>query len=458
MKPPPTTIEPDTKLSERDRLDAPNAAEPRAKTANNPYPDLDLTETKPSSNHWVIWICIFALIGFGCYKLYQFEANKKTAFASQRGAMLRPHAIPVVAATAYTGDMPVFLQGLGTVTAFNTVTVKPRIDGQLVAVTFHEGQFVNKGDVLAQIDPSPFDVALQQAQGNLAQAQGNLVKDQAALRDAQVNYVRDQDLFKDQIIAKQQLDTQLATADQIRGSIEADKAAIAADQAAIASAKLNLTWTKITAPISGRIGLRLVDAGNIVHASDANGLAVITQLQPIAVLFNIPEDQLPPVLDKLRHGATMRAEAYDRDQTRKIADGTLLTVDNEIDTTTGTSRLKAVFPNADFALFPNQFVNIRLWLDTRHGAIIIPAVAIQRGPNGTFVYLVQPDDTVTVRPVKTGITVANNVSIQEGLQGGDRVVVDGAEKLTEGSKVSIRQGNGATGRRSSNAESSGSAE
>jgi multidrug efflux system membrane fusion protein len=448
MKLPPLTTEPSLPSSQTNSAEQQRPSEP-VRSNENLYPDLDLDPQKPSSNHWLIWICIFALIGFGCYKLYQFETGKQTAIAAKKGAMMRPHAIPVVAATAYNGNLPVFLQGLGTVTAFNTVTVKPRIDGQLIAVTFREGQFVHKGDVLAEIDPAPFQVALEQAEGNLAQAKGNLAKDQAALRDAQVNYVRDQDLFKDQIIAKQQLDTQLATADQVRGSIEADKAAIAADQAAIGSAKLNLTWTKITAPISGRIGLRQVDAGNIVHATDTTGLAVITQLQPIAVLFSIPEDQLPPVLEKLRQGATLRVEAYDRDQTKKLADGTLLTVDNEIDPTTGTSRLKAIFPNENLALFPNQFVNVKLWLDTERNTTVIPAVAVQRGPTGTFVYMVQPDNTVTVRPVKLGISVANNVSVQDGLKPGEEVVVDGAEKLNEGSKVVLRQGNGSQRSRAS---------
>jgi membrane fusion protein, multidrug efflux system len=325
------------------------------------------------------------------------------------------------------------------VTAFNTVTVKTRVDGQLISVNFKEGQNVRKGEVLAQIDPRPYQVALDQAKGNLDQAKGTLAKDRAALQDAQINYVRDQQLYKDQIIAKQQLDTQLATADQVRGSIEADQASIAAAQAAIDNAKLNLTYTKITAPIAGRIGLRLVDQGNMIHASDANGIAVITQLQPIAVLFSIPEDQLPPVLQKLRRNVTMRVDAYDRDQKQKLAQGTLLTVDNEIDTTTGTSRLKAVFPNSDDALFPNQFVNIRLWLDTKRGAIILPAVAIQRGPTGTFLYLLRDDDTVAVRQVKVGLSVANDVSIDEGIAPGDRVVVDGAEKLTDGMKVTVRQ-------------------
>ncbi len=401
-------------------------------------PNLDLEEETPSSNYWWVWLLVFAVIAYGCYRLYQYENGRKAAVAAKKGS-LRPRSIPVVAAAARQGDMPVYLQGLGTVTAFNTVTVKTRIDGQLVSVNFKEGQFVHEGDVLAEIDARPYQVALDQANGVLAQGKGNLAKDEAALGDAQANYVRDQQLFKESIIAKQQLDTQLATADQLRGSIAADQASIASAQAAINSAKLNVVYTKITAPISGRIGLRLVDSGNMVHAADTTGIAVITQLQPIAVLFSIPEDQLPPVLKKLRDGAKLPAEAYDRDNIQKLADGTLLTVDNEIDPTTGTSRLKAVFPNTDYALFPNQFVNVRLSLETKHDAVIIPAVAIQRGPTGTFVYLVQPNDTVTVRPVKIGLTEGNDVSIDDGLQANDSVVTDGAEKLTDGMNVTIRQ-------------------
>jgi multidrug efflux system membrane fusion protein len=390
-----------------------------------------------SARYWWVWLLVFGIIAYGCYRLYVYETGKKAVMAAKKGA-LRPHNIPVAAAKAHQGDMPVYLQGLGTVTPFNTVTVKTREDGQLESVNFKEGQYVHQGDVLATLDARPFQVALDQANGNLDQAKGTLAKDQAALRDAQVNYVRDQELFKEQIIAKQQLDTQLATADQIRGSIEADNAAIAAANAAIASAKLNLTYTKITAPIGGRIGLRLVDVGNMVHAADATGLAIIAQIEPIAVLFTLPEDQLPQVLGKLRQGAPLRADAYDRDQRQKLAEGTLLTVDNQIDTTTGTSRLKAIFPNSDGALFPNQFVNVRLWLDTKHNVTIIPAVAIQRGPTGTFVYVVQEDNTVAARPVKIGLSEGNDVSIDDGLQPGDNVVIDGAEKLTDGMQVTLR--------------------
>jgi membrane fusion protein, multidrug efflux system len=416
----------------------PTALEPNP-TPHPTGPAGDLDAAPGSSNRWWVWLLVFAVIAFGCYKLYQYETGKKAALAAATKGIMKPADISIVAAAARRGDMPVYLHGLGTVTAFNTVTVKTRVDGQLIGVRFQEGQNVQKGEVLAEIDPRPYQVALDQANGNLDEAKGTLAKDKAALQDAQVNYVRDQQLYKENIIAKQQLDTQLATADQVRGSIEADQAAIAAAEAAINSAKLNLSYTKITAPISGRIGLRLVDAGNMVHAADANGLAVITQLQPIAVLFSIPEEQLPPVLERLRKNVTMRTDAYDSNDVHELAEGKLLTVDNEIDTTTGTSRLKAVFPNSDYALFPNQFVNVRLWLDTKRGAIIAPAVAIQRGPTGTFVYLVKNDSTVAVRPVRVGLTVGNNVSIDEGIEPGDRVVVDGAEKLTDGMKVTVRQ-------------------
>lgn len=430
----PSTLEPrrpETEMPDSDE------AQPLHTHASH-LPKLEEGGSGPSSNHWWVWILVFAAIGFGCYKLYQVESAKKATALSMKGKM-QPRAMPVIAATAYSGNMPVYLQGLGTVTAFNTVNVKPRINGQLISVNFKEGQFVKKGDLLAQIDPRSYQVALSEAQANLQQAKGNLARDQAALEDAQLTYQRDQELYNNKIIAKQQLDTQRAAVDQNRGSIQADQAAIATDQAAIDAAKLNLVYTKIVAPIGGRIGLRLVDAGNIVQTSDPNGIAVITQLEPVSVIFNLPEQQIPSVLDRLRQGATLRTEAYDRNNTHKIADGTLLTVDNQIDTATGTARLKAVFPNKDHHLFPNQFVNIRLWLNTQKGAIIVPAAAIQRGPSGTFVYVVKSDDTVEVRPVKVGITQGTNVSIDDGLKAGEPVVIDGAEKLTEGAKVRLRK-------------------
>lgn len=430
----PSMLEPHRTEAQR-----PDSNEPKPLHPHSPLlPELETGRPGPSRNHWWVWIVVFAAIGFGCYKLYQFESAKKQAGVAMKGK-LRPRAMPVVAATAIQGNMPVFLQGLGTVTAFNTVNVKPRINGQLVSVNFTEGQFVNKGQLLAQIDPRPYEVALSQAEANLQQAKGNLARDQATLEDAQINFQRDQELYNAKIIAKQQLDSQRAAMDQNRGSIQADQAAIATDQAAIDAAKLNLVYTKIVAPIAGRIGLRLVDVGNIVSTTDPNGIAVITQLQPISVIFNLPEGQIPSVLDRLRQGARLRTEAYDRNNTHKIADGNLLTVDNQIDTATGTARLKAVFPNEDHKLFPNQFVNIRLWLNTQKNVTIIPTAAIQRGPSGTFVYVVKADDTVEARPVKVGITQGTNISIDDGLKPGEKVVVDGAEKLTEGAKVRLRQ-------------------
>jgi multidrug efflux system membrane fusion protein len=300
----------------------------------------------------------------------------------------------------------------------------------LIAVHFTEGQYVNKDELLAEIDPRPFQVQLESAEGQLA-------RDQAQLNDARVNLARYQALWDAKVIAKQQLDTQGALVGQYQG-------AITADQSAIDNAKLQLTYAHITAPIAGRIGLRLVDVGNIIHAADANGLALIAQLQPIAVLFTIPADNLPPVLKKLQAGIKLAVDAYDRDDRNKLASGSLLTVDNQIDPSTGTSRLKAVFPNTDNALFPNQFVNCRLLLDTRHNVVIVPSPAIQRGPSGSYVYVVKPDQTVAMRPVTVGIAEGNDVEVTNGLAGGDIVITDGQEKLQDGSKVDAKAP-GATG-------------
>ena len=325
----------------------------------------------------------------------------------------------------------VYFNGLGTVTAFNTVTVRSRVDGQIVNVAFREGQFVHEGDVLVQIDPRPFQVQLEQAEGQLA-------KDQAQRKDAEVNLERYKLLFNEGVIPKQQLDTQAALVGQFDGAIKSD-------QSQVDNAKLQLTYCRITAPINGRVGLRLVDPGNIVHANDTNGLVVITQLQPIAVLFSLPQDELPQVSAKLRAGIQLTVDAYDRDDTLKIATGKLLTMDNEIDPTTGTYKLKAVFSNADNALFPNQFVNVHLLVDTMHDLTIVPAPAIQRGPQGTYVYAVASDNSVKIRPVTIAQTTGNRIGLSGGLNGGELVVVDGQDKLQDGSKVNptVANGNGA---------------
>ncbi|MBI3781807.1 MAG: MdtA/MuxA family multidrug efflux RND transporter periplasmic adaptor subunit [Deltaproteobacteria bacterium] len=333
-------------------------------------------------------------------------------------------AVPVVAVIVRQGNIPVYLNGLGSVTAFNTVTVKSRVDGQIDKIVFQEGQFVHAGDLLAVIDPRPFEVQLTQAQGQMA-------RDVAQLKAAQIALKRYAELVGRDFIPKQQYDDQLAQVGQSEGAIKAD-------QGLIDNARLQLTYSRITAPISGRVGLRLVDLGNVVHANDTNGLLIITQVQPIAVVFSLPEDNLQRVLTRLRSGSPLPAEAYDRSGQKRIATGTLLTVDNQIDTTTGTTRLKAVFPNEDNALFPNQFVNVRLLVDTLQGTLIVPSAAVQRGPQGTFVYVVKEDNSVDVRAVGTGTSEGMDTAIDSGLTAGERVVVDGVDKLRAGSVVQVR--------------------
>jgi len=330
-------------------------------------------------------------------------------------------AIPVAVSPAALKDMPVYLTGLGSVTAFNTVSVRSRVDGQLIQVNVKEGQDVKKGQLLAQIDPRPFQVQLEQGQAQL-------FRDQAQLRDAQLNYQRFKDLLHESgAMSQQQVDTQKAQADQLEGAVRAD-------QAAIDNAKLQITYSRITSPIDGRIGLRLVDVGNIVHATDQNGLFVITQLHPIAVIFTLPEDSLRSVSQQMKHG-TLDVDAYARDNQTKLATGKLQTIDNQIDQQTGTAKLKAVFSNADNMLWPNQFVNVRLLLDVKKNSIIVPSAAVQRGPQGTFVYLVKQDKTVEVRPVAVTLAQGNQSAIGSGLQAGDVVVTDGQDKLQQGMTV-----------------------
>ena len=330
---------------------------------------------------------------------------------------------PVIAAAARTGSIDVYLNALGTVTPRNAVVVKSRVDGQLMRVAFKEGQVVKAGELLAEVDPRPFQV-------QLAQAQGQMAKDQALLRNAQVDLERYRTLLAQDSIAKQQVDTQEALVRQYEGTLQAD-------QAAIDSAKLQLTYSRVTAPIGGRVGLRQVDPGNIVHASDANGLVMITELQPITVLYPIPEDNVPQVMRRMASGQPIVVDAWDRDQKVKLASGKLLTVDNQIDTTTGTVKLRAEFPNTDLALFPNQFVNIRMLVQTLTDATLVSSAAIQRGAPGTFVYIVKGDQTVAVSPVKLGPVQGEVTAIVSGVSAGDMVVVDGTDKLREGAKVEL---------------------
>ena len=398
----------------------------------------------PSKTLWWPWLVVIAVLAVGGWYYRSVKNANASADAATPGAPSKGKGgfgaggmvVPVVVATAQRGDLPVYFNGLGTVTAFNTVTVRSRVDGQLVSIAFKEGQFVHEGDHLAQIDPRPFQVQLEQAQGQLA-------KDQAQRRDAEVNLERYKLLFKEGVIPQQQLDTQGALVGQFDG-------AITSDISQIDNAKLQLTYSRITAPISGRIGLRLVDVGNIVHASDTTGLLVITQLQPISVIFSLPQDQLPQVNAKLHAGVQLTVDAYDRDDTAKIASGKLQTIDNQIDLTTGTYKLKSMFTNADNSLFPNQFVNVHLLVDTLHNLTIVPTAAIQRGPQGTYVYAATKDpvskETVSkINSVTIAQTTGNSVGLSAGLNPGDIVVIDGQDKLQDGTKINPSPASGSNG-------------
>ena len=331
--------------------------------------------------------------------------------------------MPVLAATVRRGDIDVVINALGTVTALNTATVKARVDGQLARINFRDGQLVKTGDVLAEIDPRPFQIQLDQANGQL-------VRDQALLANARIDYERYAGLLAKDSIAKQQVDAQESLVHQYEGTVLTDRAQVD-------NAKLQLGFTRITTPISGRLGLRQIDVGNMIHGADTNGLVVITQTQPIYVIFAIPADNISAILTRLNARESLLVEAFDRDGKNKLTSGKLLTADNQIDTTTGTVKFKAEFTNGDNKLFPNQFVNARLRIETRHDAILVPVAAIQRGTPGTFVYVVGADQSVTVRPVTLGPIYADTVAIEKGLAAGEQLVVDGADKLREGAKVEV---------------------
>jgi multidrug efflux system membrane fusion protein len=358
------------------------------------------------------------------------QAAQAPAVQPRGGGRFNPYAtaMPVVVAPAATGDIDITLNALGTVTSLATVTIKSQLSGYLVNVAYTEGQVVKKGDLLAEIDSRPYQLALQNAQGALA-------RDQAMLQSAELDLKRYQDLIKTNAIPRQQLDQQVATVDQ-------DKANILSDQAQIETQKLNILYCHITAPVDGKVGLRLVDQGNYVTPGDATGLVVITQFQPITVIFPIAEDDLPRVTRRLNAAKTLPITAFDRSGAKKIATGELKTIDNQIDTTTGTIKLRAEFANGDETLFPNQFVNVRLLVDTLKGVTVVPQAAIQRGAPGTFVYLLNKDQKVTVQKVKLGPSSGERVAVEEGLSPGDNVVIDGADKLRNDAKVVPRDTNG----------------
>src|SRR6266508_1446165 len=341
-----------------------------------PKPPRASAEEEPRRRRWP-WVAGIGVAVLLAVLLLMRASHKKQSEAQAAKAKAAQRAVPVAGTAARKGDLAVYLTGLGTVTALNTVTVRSRVDGQLIRVAFREGQLVRQGDLLAEIDPRPFQVQLMQAEGQKA-------KDEAALKNARVDLARYVVLVQEDSISRQQLDTQAATVNQLEASVKSD-------QAQVESAKLNLTYSRITAPISGTIGLRLVDTGNIVHANDPNGLVILTQIQPITAVFTIPADHLPQVLKQVKTGEQLPVDAFDREMKNKLAAGTLLAVDNQIDQTTGTVKIKASFPNENLALYANQFVNAWLLVDTLRGAVLVPTAAIQRGPQSTFVYVVKPD-------------------------------------------------------------------
>ena len=368
----------------------------------------------------LVWTLVIALLIAG---LAYIVWPRQAAQTQPRGGRFAGGGpMPVSIAAAAPADMPIIYGALGTVTPLATVTVKTQVNGQLNLVAFQEGQALKKGDLLAEIDPRPYQAALDQAQGTLQ-------RDQALLRNAEVDLQRYRTLVAQDSIARQLLDTQEALVRQYVGTVKAD-------QGVVDNAKVNLGFTRITSPVDGRVGLRQVDQGNYVQVSDA-GLVVITQVQPITVIFTLPEDTLQPVLKRLRAGATLDVTAYDRGQKNKLATGKLMTIDNQMDVTTGTFKLRAQFDNQDEALFPNQFVNVQLLVDVQKDNLVVPTSAIQRGAPGTFVYTVQPDATVKVQPVQLGPSSGERVVVASGLNNGDKVVIDGADKLRDGAKVAL---------------------
>ena len=391
-------------------------------------PDLSVSESATPSRGfwrgWRLWVMGGCVLLLGLFLV--LRAGTKAPKPNEGG-----RAIPVSVVSAHRGDMAVNLTGLGTVTALNSVLVKSRVDGQLVRVAFTEGQMVRQGDLLAELDPRPYRVQLMQAQGQFA-------KDQATYRNAQADLKRLEGLVQQGIISRQQLDTQSTTVAQAEASLQSD-------QAQVESARLNLAYSRITAPIAGRVGLRLVDVGNIVRAADTGGLVTLAPIQPIYVVFSIPADQIQTVLKQMSSRTPMQVEAWDRDLQTRITVGTLAAVDNQVDLTTGTVRLKALFTNEDRALFPNQFVNARLRVGMLRDTVIIPSAAIQRGPQGAFVYVAKADGTAEMRPIAVQGSEGEESAILHGIAPGDSVITEGMEKLRPGSKVALPKPAGTKG-------------
>lgn len=370
---------------------------------------------------WMLFVLLLLGVVIG---LFMFQRKEKAATDKPPPSQV---GVSISTAVAEKGSIAVYINALGSVTPLNTVTIKSRVDGQLMSVNYREGQMVREGDVLAEIDPRPF-------QALLTQAEGQYERDKALLENAYIDLKRFQMAYSKNAIPKQQLDTQVATVHQLEGTVKND-------QGVIDNARVQLAYCHITSPISGRVGLRLVDPGNIVHAADTTGMLVITQVQPISVLFSVAEDNLPQIMQQLRRGNRLPVDVFDRTQQKKLSSGRLLTLDNQIDTTTGTIKLKATFSNADLALFPNQFVNARLLVTTQRGVTLVPTAAIQRNSQGAFVFVIQPNQTVAMRTVSAGTTEGNETAV-EGVNAGDTIAVNGFDKLQDGAKVVIRNAPG----------------
>jgi membrane fusion protein, multidrug efflux system len=379
----------------------------------------------PPRRRW-LWLSLSAcsLLAVIAYFFWPAAKETKARGAGSKGSGAGSAPIPVVTATSRKGDIGVYYSGLGAVTPLATVTVRPRVDGQLTSVRYREGDTVHKGDLLVEIDDGPYRAAL-------TQAEGQLMRDEAALENARLDLTRYQQLVPLKAVPEQQLATQLATVHQ-------DEGVVRLDEGQISSAKVNLAYCRITAPITGRVGLRLVDLGNIVHASDTSGLLVITQMDPMTVVFTISEDQLQAVLERRAGGQPLAVDLYDREAKTKLAQGSLTTLDNQIDATTGTLKLRATFENTKGKLFPNQFVNARLLVQEKRGVVLLPTAAVQRNAQATYVYLVKPDSTVAMRPITLGTTEGDDSEITSGLNAGDVVVQTGVDKLQEGSKVNVQ--------------------
>lgn len=378
----------------------------------------------------LIILLVLAGVGFLVWRIATAREEKEKKAAAKASAIALYQKVPIEAATVEQKSVPVYLNGLGTVTAYNTVTVTSRVPGEIVKVNFTEGQNVHKGDLLIQIDPAPYKAALDQAKGQL-------VRDQAQLQDYKLELARYKSLYQQGVYSKEQLDAEQALYGQYLGTVQSD-------QAAVETAQVNLNYCSIRSPIDGRVGLRLVDPGNIVQTNSTTNLLIITQMQPIAVDFSLPEDDLPEVLHKMRGNGGLVVDAFDRSSKEHLATGKLLTVDNEIDQTTGTAKFKAVFPNKNEILFPDQFVNVRLVIDRLHNATVMPAAALQHGPDGDFVFVVGQDQKVQTRNVHVKLTQGSTLIVDHGVKPGDVVVIDGAEKLSAGSKVKVTMADDAT--------------